>query len=68
MHIPTMRERWTEDLECPNCQKTGVAELSQTDDLSWDVRADSVPDGFIVIQSKHGIIFHCASCDIAVKP
>jgi hypothetical protein len=57
-----MRERWTEDLVCPNCQKTGQAELSQTDDLSWDVRADSVADGFIVIQSQHGIIFHCASC------
>ena len=63
-----MREHWTEDLVCPNCQRTGAAELSQTDNLSWDVRADSIPDGFIVILSQHGIIFHCASCDIAVKP
>ena len=63
-----MREHWTEDLVCPNCQKTGQAELSQTDDLSWDIEADLVPAGFKVIQLEHGIIFHCASCDIAVEP
>ena len=63
-----MRDRWTEDLVCPNCRKTGVAELSQTDDLSWDIEADLVPAGFKVIQLEHGIQFHCASCDIAVEP
>jgi hypothetical protein len=67
-HVPAMRERWTEDLVCPNCRKTGVAELSQTDDLSWDIEADLVPAGFKVIQLQHGIIFHCASCDIPVVP
>jgi hypothetical protein len=63
-----MREHWTEDLVCPNCGKTGQAELSQTDDLSWDIEADLVPAGFKVIQLEHGIIFHCAFCDIAVEP
>ena len=63
-----MREHWTEDLVCPNCQKTGRAELSQTDDKSGDIEAESVPVGVKVIQLEHGIIFHCASCDVAVKP
>jgi hypothetical protein len=55
-----MRDQWIEKLVCPNCRKTGNAELSQTDELSWDVRADSVPDGFNVIQVEHRIEFHCA--------
>ena len=54
-----MREHWTEDLVCPNCQKTGRAELSQTDDQSGDIEAESIPAGFKVIQIEHGIIFHC---------
>ena len=49
-----MRERWTEDLVCPNCQKTGRAELSQTDDQSGDIEAELVPAGFKVIQLEHG--------------
>jgi predicted RNA-binding Zn-ribbon protein involved in translation (DUF1610 family) len=63
-----MRDQWTEKLVCPNCRKTGVAELSQTDDLSWDVRADSVSEGFNVMQVEHGIEFHCASCGVHVEP
>jgi hypothetical protein len=63
-----MRDQWIEKLVCPNCRKTGNAELSQTDKLSWDIRADSVPEGFNVIQLEHGIEFHCASCDIPVEP
>ena len=43
--------------------KTGIAELSQTDELSWDIEADLVPAGFKVIQLQHG-----ASCDIPVVP
>jgi hypothetical protein len=69
MHVlEMMREQWIEKLVCPNCRKTGMAELSQTDDLSWDVQTDSVPEGFDVIQSQHGIEFHCASCDVPVEP
>jgi hypothetical protein len=68
VHVPAMREHWTEDLVCPNCRKTGQAELSQTDDTSFDIEADLVPAGFKVIQLQHGIIFHCASCDIPVVP
>jgi hypothetical protein len=66
--ISAMREHWTEDLVCPNCQKTGRAELSQTDDQSGDIEAELVPAGFKVIQLEHSITFRCASCDIAVKP
>jgi hypothetical protein len=63
-----MRDQWIEKLVCPNCRKTGNAELSQTDKLSWDILADSVSEGFNVIQVEHGIEFHCASCDIPVEP
>ena len=49
---------------------TGVAELSQTDDVSWDVRADNVPEGFNVIQSQHGIEFtvHLATSPWSPNP
>ena len=63
-----MRDQWIEKLVCPNCRKTGTVELSQTDNLSWDIRADSVSEGFNVIPVEHGIEFHCASCDIPVEP
>ena len=63
-----MREHWTEVLVCPNCQKTGRAELSQTDNQSGDIEAELVPAGFRVIQLEHSITFHCASCDVAAKP
>jgi hypothetical protein len=53
---------------CPNCQKTGRAKLSQTDDQSGDIEAELVPAGFKVIQLEHSITFHCASCDVASLP
>jgi hypothetical protein len=55
-----MREHWTEDLVCPNCQKTGQAELSQTDDLSWDIEADLVPAGFTLASAAMARLNHVA--------
>jgi hypothetical protein len=69
----TGRDQWTEILRCPKCGMTGSAELSQANDQAFrdgdqDVRVDSLPDGFKVIQVEHGIDFCCASCDIPVEP
>jgi hypothetical protein len=45
-----------------------VAQLSDADEHSLKIQVDSVPEGFKVVQLKHGIGFYCASCDIPVEP
>jgi hypothetical protein len=60
------REHWVENLCCPQCGKTGAADLSMDD--SFDMRVDSVPEGFRVIESLHGITFYCSSCNVPVDP
>ena len=69
MHIcgTASRDHWVENLRCPQCEKTGPADLSQMDD-SFDIRVDSVSEGFTVIESEHGITFYCFSCDVPVEP
>jgi hypothetical protein len=62
------RDRWIEKLKCPECGGTGKAELSTADGRSWDVRVDSVPEGFKVIQCEYGGNFYCALCEIPVEP
>ncbi len=52
----TTDDHWAEDLRCPRCKKTGTAQLSQANgqafhDGEQDVRVDSLPDGFKVIQT-----------------
>jgi len=51
----------------------GCAELSQASGQAYhdgdqDVRVESLPDGFKVVQLEYGIDFCCASCDIPVEP
>src|SRR5437667_9485297 len=56
-------------LRCPNCRKTGEARLSATDEYSWDVQVDSIPEGFKVIRLENGLPnFLCVLCDIAAEP
>jgi hypothetical protein len=58
------RDHWVEILKCPQCGKTGAAELSMADGLSWIVRPDSIPAGFKVVESeKNSRNFYCAFCD-----
>ncbi len=47
------------------CGRIGLAELSQMDG-SFDIKVDSVAEGFTVFQSMHGIIFYCSSCNVPV--
>jgi hypothetical protein len=60
------RDRWVENLRCPQCGKIGVAELSMTDAQSWIVRPDSIPAGFKVVESENGRNFYCVFCDLPV--
>ena len=62
------RDSWVENLRCPNCRKTGSAQLSATDEYSWDLQVDGVPEGFKVIQLENGSNFYCSSCDSPVEP
>jgi hypothetical protein len=62
------RDRWIEKLKCPECGATGKAELSTADLRSWEVRVDSIPKGFKVIECEYGSNFHCALCEVPVEP
>ena len=59
----TTRDYWIENLRCPQCGKTGAAELSMADSQSWTVRPDSVPAGFKFVKSENSRNFYCAFCD-----
>lgn len=61
-----MKDEWNESLRCPTCGKTGKASLTLDDDDA--PIAQLVPDGFRVVDTQHGLNFHCESCDVAVKP
>ena len=63
------RDSWVENLTCPNCQKTGEARLSATDEYSSDVQVDGIPEGFKVLRLENGLSsFFCVLCDIAAEP
>jgi hypothetical protein len=61
-----MKDQWYENLLCPLCGKTGKAALSQDNEDAPTV--DLVPDGFKIVNTKHGPNFNCATCDVAVRP
>jgi hypothetical protein len=63
-----VRDRWVENLRCPQCGKTGQAELSTADGKSWVVQVDSIPAGFKVVQSENSSNFYCVFCNRAVEP
>jgi hypothetical protein len=62
------RNHWVENLKCPQCGKTGAADLSTADGQSWTVQVDSTPKGFKVIQSENSSNFYCVFCDRPVEP
>src|SRR5664279_4432572 len=62
----TNRDRWVENLRCPQCGKLGQAELSMADAKSWIVRPDSIPAGFKVVESGNSRNFYCVFCDLPV--
>jgi hypothetical protein len=60
-----MKDQWYENLRCLTCGKTGKASLSQDDDDAPTIQI--LPDGFKVVDTKHGPDFFCGTCDVAVK-
>ena len=64
------RDCWVEVLRCPSCGKTGEAQISAEDQLSWNFRVDAIPHGFKVIRIDAANVdyFFCASCDVPVEP
>jgi hypothetical protein len=62
----TDADHWVEVLRCPRCKNTGDAELSEIGSY-FDVKVDSVPEGFVVRESEYGINFYCSSCDCPVE-
>jgi predicted RNA-binding Zn-ribbon protein involved in translation (DUF1610 family) len=62
-----MTDQWTEKLQCPKCRKVGMAGLFQPDDQDKPT-IDSLPEGFKVIETEHGIDFHCETCGVAAAP
>lgn len=63
-----VRDRWVENLRCPQCGRTGSAELSTADSQSWAVQVDRIPEGFKVIKSENSSNFYCDFCDRPVEP
>jgi hypothetical protein len=62
----TTNDHWVEVLRCPRCRKTGTAELTEigdSHDINIKVKADRVPEGFMVHETEHGINFYCSSYD-----
>jgi uncharacterized protein YbaR (Trm112 family) len=62
------RDRWVEVLRCPDCRRTGKAQLSVDDEYSWEFQVDSLPTGFKVCEPMMGGTFYCISCGIPVEP
>jgi hypothetical protein len=62
-----MSDEWKEELRCPECAKTGVASLSQSENADIPT-VRSVPDGFKVVTTQYGPNFYCATCDIEAAP
>jgi hypothetical protein len=66
----TARDRWVEKLKCPECGKTGNAELSQADGYAYmrgDRRTtpDSVPEGFKVVPGAEDVDIFCTDCNVS---
>jgi hypothetical protein len=62
-----MADEWNEQLRCPNCSKTGMASLSQSEGDQTSI-VQSVSDGFKVVQTQYGPDFQCETCNVSVDP
>lgn len=64
----TARDRWTVDLKCPICGRTGKAELSQADGWSFmkdqSTSVDSLSDGFVEREQDGRPAFFCGKDDV----
>jgi len=71
----TARDRFTSELKCPVCGKTGIAELSQEDGWSFSngdqsTRIDFLPEGFFVVSKGDRFgqpDFHCTEHRVSAR-
>ena len=69
----TARDRWTVDLHCPKCGKSGTAHVYQEDGWSFSngdqsTHVESIPDGFTSKNiGKSGLKFFCSECAIEAR-
>jgi hypothetical protein len=70
-HIVKMeaRKRWIESLDCPGCEKTGYAKLSQAGSFAFVrgetvVSIDDTSQGFRYSRRGNDITFACDSCKV----
>lgn len=67
------RDRFTHDLKCPQCGKTGVAEVSQADGWSFmrddSTTVDDMPDGFRDVRKRGDKrpVYECNDCGVVVR-
>jgi hypothetical protein len=62
-----MDEQWTEPLRCPNCRQTGTVSLTLSAHDETPTVND-IADGFTVVETPFGPLFHCAACDMPADP
>jgi hypothetical protein len=60
------KDQWKEQLRCPQCRRTGLANLSQGEDDDA-ATVDDVPEGFKATNTPFGPDFICLACGIAVE-
>ena len=55
--------KWTELLTCPNCTRSGLTHLSQSEGRAFDFSVEAVAAGFKVVHTVYGETFFCSACD-----
>lgn len=56
--MPVMAfDHWTEVLSCPNCGLTGVASLSEPNQVDAAIIIDTISDGLKAVSSEYGETF-----------
>jgi hypothetical protein len=67
------RDRFTANLRCPKCGRTGIAKLSELDGYSYargdqSTKVDLLPEGFKIVDRKSGLAsvdLFCVKCDVS---
>ncbi len=66
------RDRFSSELKCPECGKTGTVSLSQADGYAYihdkSTSIDHLPEGFrfVRVSGIFDLEFYCISCNVKV--
>jgi hypothetical protein len=56
-------DMWTELLKCTKCGASGLVQLSQPENRSYDFRVEALPAGFKIVREPFGKRFYCQACN-----